>query len=57
MNEMIHQVADEAQSRELTVAELDMVSGGGLIGDIIDRVVAIYHFYTGTITDHATTLP
>ena len=55
MNEMREKAVGEA--RELGIDELDAVSGGGLIGDIIDRAVAIYRFYTGTIKDIATTLP
>jgi hypothetical protein len=48
---------DQSYPRELTVEEIDAVSGGGCISDFIDRVVATYHFLTGTITSHATTLP
>jgi hypothetical protein len=55
MNEMREKAVD--QTRELDIDELDAVSGGGLIGDFIDRAVAIYRFYTGTIKDIATTLP
>jgi hypothetical protein len=42
---------------ELSIDELDAVNGGSKLSDVIDRVVAIYHFVTGTITSHATTLP
>ena len=42
---------------ELSIDELDAVNGGSRLGDVIDRLVAIYHFVTGTITSHATTLP
>jgi|KBSMisStaDraftv2_1062788.scaffolds.fasta_scaffold320884_1 hypothetical protein len=51
----------EPKAVEMSLDELDAVNGGGKVGDIIDsvvdRVVAIYHFVTGTITSHATTLP
>jgi len=51
----------EPNAVEMSLDELDAVNGGGKIGDIIDsvvdRVVAIYHYCTGTITSHATTLP
>jgi hypothetical protein len=57
MNEICDPVIDELNARELTIDELDAVSGGSLLNDIIDRAVAIYHFCTGTITSHATTLP
>jgi hypothetical protein len=42
---------------ELSIDELDAVNGGSKLSDVIDCVVAIYHFVTGTITSHATTLP
>ena len=42
---------------ELSIDELDAVNGGSKLGDVIDRVIAIYHFVTGTITSHATTRP
>ena len=51
----------EPKAAEMTLDDLDAVNGGGKIGDIIDSVVdrvsAVYHFVTGTITSHATTLP
>jgi hypothetical protein len=51
----------EPKAVEMNLDELDAVKGGGKVSDIIDsvvdRVVAIYHFVTGTITSHATTLP
>ena len=53
--------AAEPKAVEMSLDELDAVNGGGRIGDIIDgivdRVSAVYHFVTGTITSHATTLP
>jgi hypothetical protein len=55
MNEMREKTVDDP--RELSIDELDAVTGGSLMTDIIDRVAAVYHFLTGTITDHATTLP
>jgi hypothetical protein len=51
----------EPNAVEMSLDELDAVNGGGKIGDIIDSVVdrlsAIYHYCTGTITSHATALP
>ena len=51
----------EPNAVEMSLDELAAVNGGGKIGDIIDsivdRVSAVYHFVTGTITSHATTLP
>ena len=55
MNE-IREKADRLNG-ELSIDELDAVNGGSKLGDVIDRVIAIYHFVTGTITSHATTLP
>jgi hypothetical protein len=42
---------------ELTMDQLDAVSGGDYLGTLIDRAVAIVQASTGTITSHATTLP
>src|SRR4051812_13036483 len=42
---------------ELSIDELDIVNGGCKLSDAIDRVVAIYHYVTGTITSPAQTLP
>jgi hypothetical protein len=51
----------EPKAVEMTLDELDAVNGGGKFSDIVDCVVdsvsAVYHFVTGTITSHATTLP
>ena len=55
MNEIGMKAIDNAG--ELSIDELDAVSGGSKLSDAIDRVVAIYHYVTGTITSHATTLP
>ena len=49
--------ADRPNAGELSIDELDAVNGGSKLSDVIDRVVAIYHYVTGTITSHATTLP
>lgn len=49
--------ADKLNAGELSNDELDVVNGGCKLSDVIDRVVAIYHYVTGTITSHATTLP
>jgi hypothetical protein len=49
--------ADERCVGELSIDQLDGVNGGSRLSDVIDRVVAIYHYVTGTITSHATTLP
>jgi hypothetical protein len=56
MNE-IFEKADKLNAGELSIDELDAVNGGSMLSDVIDRVVAIYHYVTGTITSHATTLP
>jgi hypothetical protein len=56
MNE-IFEKADKLNAGELSIDELDAVNGGSRLSDVIDRVVAIYHYVTGTITSHATTLP
>jgi hypothetical protein len=49
--------ADGPSAGELSLDELDAANGGSKLSDVIDRVIAIYHFVTGTITSHATTLP
>jgi hypothetical protein len=49
--------ADKPDAGELSLDELGAVNGGSKLSDVIDRVIAIYHFVTGTITSHATTLP
>jgi hypothetical protein len=45
---------------EMSLDELGAVNGGSKFSDIVDCVVdtasAVYHFVTGTITSHATTL-
>ena len=56
MNENFEK-ADKLNAGELSIDDLDAVIGGTKLSDVIDRVVAIYHFVTGTITSHATTLP
>lgn len=62
MNQQTSNLNDaEPNAVEMTLDELDAVNGGSKVGDIIesvvDRVVAIYHYCTATITSHATTLP
>ena len=57
MNEMHEIVNNEMDIRELTVDELNDVSGGNWVRDIFDRARMVYQFMTGTITSHATTLP
>jgi hypothetical protein len=52
----IFEKASKLDARELTIDELEAVSGGGRIGDFIHRVIATYRFYTGTIKDIATDL-
>lgn len=55
MNEICEKA--DTLNGELAIDELDAVNGGSKLSDVVDRVVAIYHFVTGTITSHATTLP
>jgi hypothetical protein len=57
MNEIGEKAIDRLNAGELSIDELDAVNGGSKFSDVIDRIVAIYHFVTGTITSHATTLP
>jgi hypothetical protein len=56
MNEICEK-ADTPGVVELSIDELDVVNGGCKLGDVIDRLATIYHYVTGTITSHATTLP
>jgi hypothetical protein len=48
---------DERNLGELTIDELDAVSGGDMLKAILGRGMIILEFLNGTITDHATTLP
>jgi hypothetical protein len=58
MTNNIREIAiDELSINELTMDQLDAVSGGDYLGTLIDRAVAIVQVATGTITSHATTLP
>jgi hypothetical protein len=57
MNEIGEKAIDGLNAGELSIDELEAVNGGSKFSDVIDRIVAIYHFVTGTITSHATTLP
>lgn len=57
MNEICEMATDELNAGELTIDELEVVSGGDLLNTMIDRALAVYQFSTGTITTHATTLP
>jgi hypothetical protein len=48
---------DERNLGELTIDDLDAVSGGDMLKAILGRGMIILEFLNGTITDHATTLP
>jgi hypothetical protein len=48
---------DELEPCELTIDELDVVGGGSLLDSIVEPILTVYRFCTGTITSHATTLP
>lgn len=37
-------IFNEADVRDLSFDELEQISGGGIIGDMIDRVTLRYHF-------------
>jgi hypothetical protein len=56
MNEIGEKGIDKSNAGELSMDDLNAVNGGSKFSDVIDRIVAIYHFVTGTITSHATTL-
>lgn len=56
MNE-ICKTGDKLTAGELSIDELDVVNGGSKLSDVIDTIVTIYHYVTGTITSHATALP
>jgi hypothetical protein len=49
--------ADEPNAGELTIDELDAVSGGDLLNRMIDRALASVDIVDGMITTHAKTLP
>lgn len=57
MNDVDQTSIDEAHAGELTIDELDAISGGGFLSDLYHHVVAVYRFHTGTIRNIATTLP
>jgi hypothetical protein len=48
---------DQRNAGELTIDELDAVTGGDLLKAILGRGMIIVEFLNNTITDHATTLP
>ena len=57
MNEICEMATDQRNAGELTIDELDAVSGGDLLKAILGRGMIIVEFLNNTITDHATTLP